>query len=35
MSQLPDIHLCIVQPLGYVHSLGFIDPARYFRHQFL
>jgi len=34
MSQLPDIHLCIVQPLGYVHSLGFIDPARYFRHQF-
>src|SRR5262245_58564773 len=34
MSQLPDIHLCIVQPLGYVHSLGFTDPARYFRHQF-
>ncbi|HEY6513884.1 MAG TPA: methyltransferase domain-containing protein [Burkholderiaceae bacterium] len=34
MSQLPDIHLCIVQPLGYVHSLGLIDPARYFRHQF-
>ena len=34
MSQLPDIHLCIVQPLGYVHSLGFVDPARYFRHQF-
>jgi len=34
MSQLPDIHLCIVQPLGYVHSLGFLDPARYFRHQF-
>ena len=34
MSQLSDIHLCIVQPQGYVHSLGFIDPARYFRHQF-
>jgi len=34
MSQFPDIHLCIVQPLGYVHSLGFVDPARYFRHQF-
>jgi SAM-dependent methyltransferase len=34
MSQLPDIHLCVVQPAGYVHSLGFIDPARYFRHQF-
>ncbi|HEX6017418.1 MAG TPA: methyltransferase domain-containing protein, partial [Burkholderiaceae bacterium] len=34
MTHLPDIHLCIVQPLGYVHSLGFIDPARYYRHQF-
>lgn len=34
MSTLPSIHLCIVQPLGYVHSLGLVDPARYFRHQF-
>jgi len=34
MSQLPDIHLCIVQPQGYVHSLGLVDPARYFRYQF-
>ncbi|MCG3189085.1 MAG: hypothetical protein LKCHEGNO_01328 [Burkholderiaceae bacterium] len=34
MSQLPSIHLCIVQPLGYVHSLGLLDPARYFRWQF-
>jgi SAM-dependent methyltransferase len=34
MTQLPDIHLCIVQPSGYVHSLGFLDQARYFRHQF-
>ncbi len=34
MSSIPRIHLCIVQPLGYVHSLGFVDPARYFRHQF-
>jgi SAM-dependent methyltransferase len=32
--KLPQIHLCIVQPLGYVHSLGLIDPARYFRYQF-
>jgi SAM-dependent methyltransferase len=32
--QLPDVHLCIVQPLGYVHSLGFLDQARFFRHQF-
>ena len=31
---LPHIHLCIVQPLGYLHSLGFLDQARYFRHQF-
>lgn len=34
MSQIPPIHLCIVQPLGYVHSLGLLDPARYFRHHF-
>src|SRR5689334_2168932 len=34
MSQLPAIHLAIMQPAGYVHSLGFLDQARYFRHQF-
>jgi SAM-dependent methyltransferase len=34
MNALPAIHLSIVQPPGYVHSLGFLDPARYFRHQF-
>jgi hypothetical protein len=34
MTQIPHIHLCIVQPGGYVHSLGFLDQARYFRHQF-
>lgn len=28
------IHLSIVQPTGYVHSLGFLDQARYARHQF-
>jgi SAM-dependent methyltransferase len=28
------IHLCIMQPGEYVHSLGFLDQARYFRHQF-
>ncbi len=32
--RLPHVHLCIVQPLGYVHSLGFLDQARFFRHQF-
>ena len=34
MSKLPEIHLCIVQPAGYVHSLGLVDQARYFRYQF-
>ncbi len=34
MFKLPPIHLCIMQPGGYVHSLGFLDPAQYFRHQF-
>ena len=34
MSALPPVHLCIVQPRGYVHSLGLIDQARYFRYQF-
>jgi SAM-dependent methyltransferase len=30
----PVVHLCIVQPVGYPHSLGFLDQARFFRHQF-
>lgn len=34
MPSLPHIHLAIIQPAGYVHSLGFLDQARYFRHQF-
>lgn len=33
MSQ-SQIHLCIIQPVGYVPSLGFLDQARYFRYQF-
>ena len=33
MNTLPDVHLCIVQPPGYVHSLGLVDPARYLRFQ--
>lgn len=28
------IHLCIIQPSGYIHSQGFIDQARYARYQF-
>ena len=34
MSKRPEIHLCIQQPAGYVHSLGLLDQARYFRYQF-
>jgi len=34
MTKLPNIHLCIQQPMGYVHSLGLLDQARYFRYQF-
>jgi len=30
---LPSVHLSIVQPVGYMHSLAFLDPARYLRHQ--
>ncbi len=34
MNTIPAIHLCIQQPIGYVHSLGLLDQARYFRYQF-
>src|ERR1700710_880842 len=34
MTSSSAIHLAIMQPAGYVHSLGFLDQARYFRHQF-
>ena len=34
MSQHPSIHICVQQPSGYVHSLGLLDQARYFRYQF-
>ena len=30
---LPDVHIAIMQPPGYVHSLGLVDPARFVRHQ--
>ncbi len=28
------IHLAVMQPPGYIHSQGFLDIARYVRHQF-
>jgi SAM-dependent methyltransferase len=34
MSSLPPVHIAIMQPAGYVHSLVFLDTARYVRHQF-
>jgi SAM-dependent methyltransferase len=27
------IHLCVMQPAGYVHALAFLEPARYLRWQ--
>ena len=34
MNSLPEINLCVVQPAGYVHSLGLLDAALYFRWMF-
>jgi hypothetical protein len=33
MSELPRVHLTVIQPAGYVHSLGFVDQARFVGHQ--
>lgn len=33
MFVIPPVHLAIMQPVGYVHSLGLLDPARNLRHQ--
>jgi SAM-dependent methyltransferase len=33
MESLPRINLVVMQPSGYVHSLVFLDTARYFRYQ--
>lgn len=30
---MPPIHLCVMQPAGYVHALAFLDPARHLRWQ--
>jgi SAM-dependent methyltransferase len=34
MNLIPPINLCIIQPMGYVHGLGLLDPALYYEHQF-
>lgn len=31
---LPAVNLAILQPPGHLHSLGYLDHARHFRHQF-
>ena len=33
MTTLPPVHLAVMQPAGYVHSLGLVDQARYVRYQ--
>ena len=33
MTAAPRFHLAVMQPSTYVHSLGFLDPARYVRYQ--
>lgn len=33
MLTLPHIHICVLQPAGYPHSMGLLDPALYMRHQ--
>jgi len=33
MTTFAPVHLAIMQPAGYVHSLGFVDQARYLRYQ--
>ncbi|WP_418315310.1 methyltransferase domain-containing protein [Piscinibacter sakaiensis] len=33
MSSLPHFHIVVMQPAGYLHSLGLLDPARYLRYQ--
>ena len=32
-KETQEYNLVIIQPTGYIHSLGFIDQARYFRYQ--
>ena len=33
MTTPPSFHIAVMQPSGYVHSLGFLDQARYVRYQ--
>lgn len=33
MAHLPPVHITLMQPAGYVHSLGLLDQARYVRYQ--
>lgn len=31
---MPPLHIVVIQPKGYIHSLGLLDHARYLRYQF-
>lgn len=33
MDKCPLVNIVVMQPPGYVHSLGLLDPARYLRYQ--
>lgn len=34
MTTFVHVNLCVIQPGGYVHSLGLLDAALYFKYQF-
>ena len=34
MNYLPNIHICLISPEGYLHSDALLDPALFFKDQF-
>lgn len=34
MNQLPNIHICLISPQGYLHGDALLDPALFFKYQF-
>lgn len=34
MAYLPDFHICLINPPGYIHADALLDPAQYFYWQF-
>lgn len=35
MTKKPHVNLCVMQPAGYIHSLGLLDAALYFKYHFV